>query len=228
MFPTLIFTGVSPINANATNAVALWPGVAASAGAYRRELGNQQRTMLLMLSGISLLGGVFGALLLLRTTQATFSQLVPYLLLFATLLFTFSGSATGWLRSHLRTESLPGWLMLGGAALLQLVTAIYGGFFGGGIGIIMLAILGIFGMRDIHSMNALKTLLAGVINGIAVIIFVLAGIVAWPQATVAMVGAIAGGYGGAYYARQLNPLAVRRFVIVVGFAMTLYFFLRGA
>jgi uncharacterized protein len=259
-FPALIFTGVPPINANATNTVALWPGSLASVSAYRKELAAQNRTLLFVLSSTSLVGGVLGAILLLRTPQTTFEQLIPYLLLLATLLFTFSGPMTAWLRKskNLATarvattpEEIPGafnersgdpcaakhrrrrlpgpapsWFALSGIALSQLVVAVYGGYFGGGIGILMLATLGLMGLENIHEMNALKTVLQSCINGVAVITFIIAGAVVWPQAILMVIGAIVGGFGGAYYARRIEQRWVRLFVICVGLGMTIYFFLR--
>ena len=123
-------------------------------------------------------------------------------------------------------EKRTSWLVLVGIAFLQLVIAIYGGYFGGGIGILMLASLGLMGMENIHEMNAMKTLLAATINGVAVIIFVMRGVVVWPQVIVMVVGAIIGGYAGAYFARKIDQRWVRGFVIVVGVSMTIYFFLR--
>ncbi len=225
-FPALIFTGVPPINANATNTVALWPGSVASMRAYRKELAEQDRKLLLVLGGTSLLGGVLGAVLLLRTPQSTFTLLIPYLLLLATLLFTFSKPITGVLRKYMPRKDKTSWLALLVVAFFQIIIAIYGGYFGGGIGILMLATLGMMGMENINEMNAVKTLLQASINGVAVITFIIAGAVAWPQAILMVVGAIIGGYGGAYFARQIDQRWVRLFVILVGFSMTLYFFLR--
>jgi len=229
-FPMLVLTGVPEIPANATNTIALWPGSVASVGAYRKEL-NAHRRILVLLSTVSFVGGILGALLLLGTPQATFKAMVPFLLLFATLLFTFGSSVTKRLRARpaaLRDDQqktdAPSWGTLAGISVLQFATAIYGGFFGGGIGIVMLATLSLMGMENIHEMNALKTLLATLINGVAVVIFALNGAVYWPQGLLMVVGAIIGGYGGAYYARKLDPRLVRRFVIVVGFVMTAYFF----
>ena len=224
-FPMLIFTGVPAINANATNTVALWPGTIASAGAYRAELAIHRE--LAVLAAVSVLGGLIGAELLLHTPPATFVRLIPYLLLAATLLFTFGGSLTRRLRARLavsENSSDPPVLCL---ALVQFAIAIYGGYFGGGIGILMLAALSVMGMENIHEMNAVKTVLASCINGVAVVTFVVASAIYWPQAIVMVIGAIVGGYGGAHVARRLPPLLVRRFVIVVGFGMTLYFFIRG-
>lgn len=224
--PTLIFTGVLPINANATSTVALWPGSLASVGAYRQELAKQKRGLVILLSGTSLIGGILGAELLLNTSQSTFVKLLPYLLLLATVLFALSGPITARLRERGTHGSSLSWLTMVGICFLQLVIAIYGGYFGGGIGILMLATLGLMGMENIHEMNAMKTLLTTFINGIALVLFIIKGIVAWPEAIVMIIGAIIGGYGGAYYARRLDPRIVRWFVIGVGVVMTIYFFVR--
>jgi uncharacterized protein len=224
--PSLIFTGVPPTNANASSTVALWPGAIASIWAYRKELAKQRRSIILLLGGTSLIGGVLGAELLINTSQSTFVKLLPYLLLVATVLFALSGPITTRLRKNAPAKKRQSWLMLVGIALLQLVIAIYGGYFGGGIGILMLATLGLMGMEDIHEMNSMKTLLAATINGAAVVIFVMRGVVVWPQTILMMVGAIIGGYGGAYFARKIDQRWVRGFVIVVGVSMTIYFFVR--
>jgi hypothetical protein len=226
-FPTLLLTGVLPIQANATSTVALWPGTISSTAAYRREL-SRERDLLGVLAAASVVGGLLGAVLLLKTPQQTFAHLIPWLLLAATLLFAFGGSIANHLRRRLGKEQNAPLTGLLGVALLQVLIAIYGGYFGGGIGILMLASLALLGLENIHAMNALKTLMASCINGVAVLTFILAGAVAWPQAVVMVVGGILGGYGGAYFARQINPRLVRWFVIVVGAGMTLYFFLRAA
>lgn len=234
--PSLIFAGVLPINANATSTVALWPGTVASIGAYRKELVKQDRRVLLVLGGTSLIGGILGAELLIDTSQSTFLILLPYLLLLATVLFAVSGPITTWMRERRAaiaakqesTAATPGkvpWLRLVVIAVFQLVIAVYGGYFGGGIGILMLATLGLMGMENIHEMNSVKTLLTAFINGVALVIFIVRGIVDWPQAVVMIVGAIIGGYGAAYFARKINPRFVRVFVILVGLTMTIYFFI---
>lgn len=225
-FPALIFTGVEPLAANATNNAALWIGTLASVGAYRSELSTQRRK-LVMLSITSLIGGVLGSVVLLITPQTLFTKLIPYLLLLATLLFTFSKPLTTWLRARnqkrTNTESLP----MPGILLLQLIIATYGGFFGGGMGILMLATLAVMGIESIHTMNAFKTLLATCINGVALIPFIIAGVIAWPQAFLMSIGALLGGYWSVYYVRRLKPEWVRYFVIGVGCSMTVYFFVRG-
>ena len=240
-FPALIFTGVAPITANVTSTVAIWPGSVASASAYRHELIKQPRTILFIFIGTSLVGGAVGAYLLLYTPQSFFVALVPYLLLIATLLFTFSPYITARLRQRRASASASegqsvqdvqvrqrSWGNLLGVTLAQFVISIYGGYFGGGIGILMLATLAMMGMENIHEMNAVKNVLASCLNGVAVIIFIIKGAVLWPQALVMVVGAIIGGYGGAWLARKIDQKWIRLFVIVVGFSLTLYFFVHGA
>ncbi len=223
-FPSLIFSGIGAINANATSTVALWPGSLASLWAYRKELATQRRGFLLVLGGTSLIGGTLGALLLLNTPPSTFVHLIPYLLLLATLLFAFSGQITKLLHTRNVEKTRMSRRSLAGISFMQLIIAIYGGYFGAGIGILMLATLGLMGMDDIHKMNAVKTLLTILINGVAVIIFIIAGIVVWAQAMIMLVGAIIGGYGAAFFARKIDQKYVRGFVIVVGLSLTIYFF----
>jgi uncharacterized membrane protein YfcA len=222
-FPALIFAGIPPINANTTSTVALWPGSIASVGAYRGEVAWDRPVLLL--GGMSVLGGVLGSVLLLRTPQATFEQLVPYLLLVATLLFTFGGPLTRRLGLGGRDWKSSSPRALLALSLAQLGIATYGGFFGGGIGVLMLAALSLMGMSNIHAMNALKTLFAACINAVAVLVFVAAGAVVWPAAAVMTGGALLGGYGGAYYARRVDPRHVRLVVTIVGCILTVYFFL---
>ena len=224
-FPALIFTRVESITANATSTVALWPGSVASVGAYRQDLAEQQRGFLFLLLGTSVIGGVLGAILLLLTPESTFVSLIPYLLLGATLLFALSPYITARLRVRTiekTTRIAPA--TLAAFAFAQFLIAIYGGYFGGGIGILMLAALAFMGMSDINKMNAVKTLLASAINGAGVVTFIIAGRVLWLQAIVMIVGAIVGGYGGAYYARKIEQRWVRLFVIITGIVLTIYFF----
>ncbi len=224
-FPALIFTGVSSITANATSTVALWPGAVASVSAYRNDFVGQQRGLLSLLLGTSLIGGVLGAILLLRTPESTFVSLIPYLLLGATLLFALSPYITARLRMRtLEKTTRISTMTLIAFACVQFIIAIYGGYFGGGIGILMLASLAFMGMDDINRMNAVKALLTSAINGAGVVTFILAGRVLWLPALVMIVGAIVGGYGGAYYARKIAQRWVRLFVIVTGVALTIYFF----
>jgi hypothetical protein len=240
-FPALLFTGVPSIPANATNTVALWPGSLASIPPYRKDLTHERRELIIF-SAVSVIGGVVGAVILLKTPQALFQRLIPWLLLIATLIFAFGNNAAQWLRQRRAatanaaggvevgetsdSESLsgiaPGALVV--VLVIQFAIALYGGFFGGGIGIMMLAGFALLGMRDIHAMNALKAVLASVINGVAIIAFALAGAIYWPQALVMVVGSIIGGYGGAALAHRVPPQYVRRFAIAVGLIISAYFF----
>ena len=223
-FPALLFTGVAPIAANATNSVALWIGIVASGGAYRRRLNMPMHVMVPLLIA-SLIGGLLGALLLLKTPPHTFMRVVPWLMLAATLLFVFGKRLAGNRPSSVSDEATNA--AIAGASVFELIVAIYGGYFGGGVGIINLAMLSAIGMVDIHAMNALKSVLGSVINGVAVLVFVIARAIYWPQALVTTAGAVVGGYFGAHYAQKLPQSWIRGFVVVVGAAMTVYFFAKA-
>jgi uncharacterized protein len=228
-FPALLFTGMAPIPANATNTVALWPGTLASTVAYRNTFTPHARRLLWPLLFTCIVGGILGALILLRTPPSTFMHLVPWLLLVATLLFVFSGPMTAWIRGRAGhapgDEKIPRALLLAGL-LIQLVIAMYVGYFGAGTGILMLALLALLGLENIHSMNGMKTLLVSVANGVAIVTFILARVIVWPQALLMIAGAAAGGYGGASLAQKMDPRHVRLFVIAIGFGMAAYFFYR--
>ncbi len=222
-FPALLFTGLPPIPANATNTVALWAGLVFSGGAFRRHI-NVPARILWALVATSLAGGTVGAVLLLHTPAHTFMRLVPWLMLVATLLFVFG--------RRLVPPRTPEVHQAGTSALLaasgfQFLVAIYGGYFGGGMGIVILAMLTAFGMADIHHMNALKIVLSTATNGIAVIIFIASRTVYWRQALVMIAGAAIGGYFGAHFSLRLSQKLVRASVILVASSMTAYFFLRS-
>lgn len=225
-FPSLLFAGVPAIPANATSSVALWPGSLASAWGYREDLGHEAR-VLRWFGAASLVGGLAGALLLLLTPEVTFRALVPWLLLGATAIFAFGPLLArrlrdaGGLSHRVTTRAL---LVL---ALVQLLVAVYGGYFGGGIGILMLAAFAAMGMEDIHAMNGLKAVLALLINGVAVAAFLVAGVVRWPEALLMVAGAVLGGYLGARGAKKVDPKWVRAFVIAVGLLLSAYFFATG-
>jgi uncharacterized membrane protein YfcA len=222
-FPALLFTGAPPVPANATNTLALWVGTAASGGAYREKL-NTPRRVMIPLVVTSLVGGLGGALLLIKTPAETFLQILPWLLLGATLLFAFGQHLTGRISAGISHEASNAAVM--GASIFQFVVAIYGGYFGGGIGIMNLAMLRALGMTDIHAMNKLKAVLVGIINGVAAFTFIATREILWPRAMVMTIGAILGGYSSAHYAQKVAKAWVRYFVIFVGTAMTIYFFLR--
>jgi len=220
-FPALLFTGVPPIPANATNTIALWTAAAASGGAYRKHLDIPRRVLIPLLS-VSFVGGLVGAFLLLKTPAHTFMRVLPWLTLGATLLFAFGKKLAGGRKSIIEHEATAA--ALAGATLLQLAVAVYGGYFGGGMGIVMLAMLAALGMTDIHAMNALKSVMGFVINGVAVVTFIAARAVYWKHGIIMIVGGIAGGYLGAHYAQKLPQTWIRAFVVLVGAGMTVYFF----
>jgi uncharacterized membrane protein YfcA len=222
-FPALIFTGVPPINSNAMCSVALFPGSMASIGGYRLELIEERKILPLMIL-TSIIGGIAGAVIMLKTPPNTFMELVPYLLLLANLLFIFGAKITTAFRNRKSVNKTNRSRLIGGTIILQLFIALYGGFFGAGMGIMMLAALALLGMNNIHKMNAFKVVLGSCINGIAAIIFISAGVILWLQTCVMIVGAIMGGFWGAYYARKYDPGKVRKIVIFIGSVMTLYFF----
>jgi len=228
MFPALIFTGIQPIPANATNNFVAWSSSLSSAAAYRQDLTIQRRDLWLM-CGTSLLGGVLGSIALLYTPPDLFKQLIPYLLLFATLIFSFSEQLRNlwkFKRNEFLSDDLFPPIRKNITLLLfQLAIAIYGGFFGAGIGILILATLSLLGIQDIHKMNALKTVLTTVINGVAIIPFMIAGMILWHQAILMAVGTSLGSYLCVKYIRKLPPSLVRYFVIFIAYSMTIYFFI---
>jgi uncharacterized protein len=223
-FPALLFVGVPPIPANATSTVALWTGVTASGGAYRNRLDVPKRVMVPLLA-TSFIGGLAGAVLLLKTPAHTFMQVLPWLMLGATLLFVFGKKLAGSRASSVGRDATTAAII--GASIFELFVAIYGGYFGGGVGIVNLAMLAAVGMTDIHAMNALKSVLGMAINGVAVVAFIVARAVYWPQAVVMIAGAVVGGYFGAHYAQKLPQAWIRWFVIAVGTGMTVYFFVQA-
>jgi uncharacterized protein len=223
-FPTLIWLGLPSINANATSTVAIWPGTVGTIWGYRQEM-RESSPRMLALAAPSVVGGILGALLLNHTPPAVFDALVPFLILFATLLFMIQEPIQRRLKiSSSASQKSTRWFI--GAMLFQLFVALYGGYFGAGIGILMLAALSVLGFTDIHQMNALKALLGASINGVAAIYFIWARMVYWPQFVVMVVGAIIGGYGGALIARRIGGAAVRRIVIIVGLSMAASMFVK--
>lgn len=223
-FPTLIWLGLPSIAANATSTVAIWPAAWSSLFGYRREVRSTGVRMLVLIVP-SVAGGIAGALLLRKTPPEIFDLLVPFLILFATLLFLAQEPIQRRLKSaHVAGHESPRWLA--GAMIFQLFVALYGGYFGAGIGILMLAALSVLGLSDIHQMNGLKNLFGGCINGVAALYFIWAGMVYWPYVFVMLVGAIAGGYAGAGIARSIGRVAVRRVVIAIGFGMAVSLFVK--
>lgn len=218
VFPSLLVVGLGPVAANATTTVALWPAGVASAYAYRDDL-PRERATLMALAVASAIGGGLGGQLLLGTSDATFARILPWLLLVAAVVFTFGPRAS----ARGRGLGLP----LAAGALVQLVISIYGGYFGGGMGILMLATYTLMGMTDIHAMNGLKTLLGTLINGVAVLLFVVAAKADLSLAAPVAAGSIVGGFAGASIARRVDKRHVRSFVLAVAWAMTALFFYRS-
>lgn len=202
----------------------MWVGTTASGGAYREKL-NIPRRVMIPLVVTSVIGGLAGAFLLIKTPAQTFLRVLPWLLLGATLLFAFGKHLTGRISAGISHEASKAAVVV--ASVYETAVAIYGGYFGGGVGIMNLAMLSALGMTDIHAMNKLKVMLGGVINGVATITFVVTGMIVWPQAMVMTAGSILGGYSSAHYAQKLPQAWVRSFVILVGTAMTIYFFIRA-
>jgi uncharacterized membrane protein YfcA len=224
--PALLSAGVAPVAANATTTFAMWPGSVSSVLAYRREV-MAARGSVVGLGITSLIGGVLGGWLLLKTSDARFLRLLPWLMLAAAVIFTFGGRLTARLRRGsaggpgTTAMGLPIWIFV-----FQLVIAAYGGYFGGGMGIMMLAAFAVAGMTNMHEMNGLKALLAVAINGVALVEFVAGGAIAWAPGLVMAGGGIVGGYAGAALARRVEPSRIRLLAIAVAWIMTIYFFLR--
>jgi len=225
-FPVLVWAGRDPIVANATNALALWPGSIAGALGLRRELVGHKSLLALLLPP-ALVGAVVGGWLLLRTPTRTFSALVPYLVAAATLLMALQrplrrlGGAPDREEGAAHRGASAVGLILG-----QLVVSIYGGYFGAGMGILMLAALGLYGVRSIHERNALKNVLAAATNGLAGAYFAASGAIAWGDALVLGAGAALGGYAGGALGRRLGRKAAEGVVVAIGATMTVVLFLR--
>lgn len=216
-FPTLILLGVPAIQANATSTVALLPGAAASLAGYRREVATH-REWLRTLFVPSLAGGALGSVLLLATPEKLFASLAPWLVLFATLLFLYQLVTSRHTAGAAPHPGTPGRFVV--ATLGQFAVAVYGGYFGAGIGILMLVILGFLGLRDIHAMNGLKNFFGICINGLAAGYFIWKGAVLWPFALAMLAGAVAGGFAGARFARTIGRERARLAVVAVGFFVT--------
>ncbi len=216
-FPALLFAGVPAISANATNNAAMWVGTIGSARGYREEVAAQ-RHLLLPLVSVSIAGSLIGACLLLSTPQTLFERLIPWLLLFATTVFAISPRLTRGVRS---APSHAPWQIA-----VQFVVAIYGGYFGAGMGIVMLALLAFSGLPNFNAQNAIKNVLSVAINGVALVPFVIARAVDWRFAVPMALIALLGGYFGARFFRRVPQPISRALVVAIGTTMTMVFFLR--
>lgn len=223
-FPALLFVGVAPISANATNTFSSCAGYLSGAYAFRKDLYAHKKELPRLIL-MSLIGGIVGAWLLLNTPESLFLEAIPWLLLFATLLFIFGGKLNSTLKqfaSHHRHASSVGNLLL---LLTLLGVCIYGGFFNAGLGIIMLSYLALAGYSNINAMNGMKLLVSSTVSLIAIVLFIYNGAIAWYEGAIVLLGTLAGGYVAAHVSRQLPQQYVRAFVIVASIGITVYFFL---
>lgn len=225
-FPALLGLGVTPVSANATSTVALWPGSFASMMGYRRELEGAERWAV-KLAIPSFAGGLTGAMLLMATTDEQFRAIVPWLVFGATLLFAFQGRMMSWLRHYINdVPHGPSPIEpTRGMMAMQFLVSIYGGYFGAGAGIVMLAAFGLMGMTNIHRMNGLKNFNGICFNGIAAITFALKGLVNWPIALVMAIGSSVGGYMMSGLAQKVPQAWVRAAVSAIGIGSAVWLFL---
>ncbi len=219
-FPALVFAGIPPVAANATSAVAIFPGYLGAVAGFYKELLSFERSRLRRFLLVAILGGFAGSLLLLVTSNEIFSILVPWLLFFATCLFACGEKITNWLKNSSPDFNLPELFTL-------FCVSVYGGYFNGGLGIILLAVLLLLGMQDLNLMNGIKNGISFCISIISVITFVVAGLVHWPQAIVMMIFATFGGYLGAVVAKKLPSLALKYIITLIGLVMSVVFFIRS-
>jgi uncharacterized protein len=218
-FPVMVLVGLPPIAANATSTVALFPGTMASTWAYRDDLRGIAGIGLKVLLPISIAGGLVGAILLLVTPGGVFDVVIPWLLLLATLTFAGGRRLGDWLRRYVRIGR-------SGFLITQFILSIYGGYFGGAVGLMMMAVWTLLDSAELKAMAAPRALLVSATNGSAVVCFAVAGAVHWPEMFAMMIAAIAGGYYGARFARHLPPAVLRWFVVLLSATVTVVFFLR--
>jgi len=218
-FPTLLAFGMSPINANATSTLALLIGTAGGTFS-NREFIRPIRRWLWRFAPVSIIGGLLGSTLLTHTSNQVFAKLVPFLILFATILFLTQGFFRQFAKSHEHPGQPESKSHVWGAILFQFAVAIYGGYFGAGIGILMLATLGFIGMGNIYEMNTLKTILSALINLMAAVWFICAGLIKWPQMAVMTVGALIGYYFGSHFALRVSQNRARQIITAIGFIIS--------
>jgi len=219
-FPALVYAGVPPIQANASSTVALFPASLTSAWEFKEYIRPFAGVSLTAMILLTLAGGFTGALLLLYTPSGSFNHFVPWLLLTGSLAFAFGKQAGDWLRERVKIGS--GVILAG-----QFLLGIYGGYFGGAVGIMMMAVWALFGLSGIKTINANKTLFVGIANATAVLLFVIAGKVFWIETCILMSATVTGGYFGALYTRRIDPAKLRKGIVIFNFIITAVFFIRA-
>ncbi|BCX51147.1 MULTISPECIES: sulfite exporter TauE/SafE family protein [Comamonas] len=222
--PALVFTGVPPVIANATGTVALLPGYMAGAWGFKDDMQSPPGLSMKQVVALSLIGGSAGAALLLFTPDATFRKVVPWLLLAATAMFAFGPQLRAWAAGKNSAHATPS---MAKAAAGMLIVAIYGGYFNGGLGILLLALFGLLGQTSLNAMNGMKNLVSALLTAIAVVIYAVGGIVEWKLALVMMAAATLGGYLGARVARKIAPHVLRWGIVATGLVMAGLFFAKG-
>jgi hypothetical protein len=222
-FPAMLSMGIPPIQANATNTVALWPGQLTSLATLKSDI---RKDLLPVVALASILGGVAGATILLRTRQVTFLHLIPWLLLIGAVIFGISGPVSRWLRARSakpHAERAPRYLLLF-CALFPV--CFYIGYFGAGGGLLAMTVLALFGVEEMHALNVMKIIAACLSNLVAIVTFIVSGAILWHYCLISMIFAAMGGYVGARYARRMNPETLRIIVVITGCVISAYFFWR--
>ncbi len=222
-FPTLIWLGLPPIQANATSAVALWPGRVSGTWGFHREIATARRWWL-WLALPAFAGGALGAYLLVHTPSKFFESIAPFLVLISALLVGIESKISEYLHLGQKEQGSTGWRVL--AIVVQLVIAIYGGYFGAGLGMLLLTALGLLGVSNLHQANGLKNFFGIGIKGVAVVYFGFVGTVAWHAALLMVVGAVAGGYAGARLGRKIQERTMRWGIVAIGLGMVTVMFLQ--
>lgn len=225
--PALVFTGVPPVVANATGTVALLPGYMAGAWGFKDDMQSPPGLSMKQVIALSLMGGSAGAALLLFTPDATFRKIVPWLLLAATAMFAFGPQLRAWASGKNDSNAAPNVTNATKAAIGMLIVAVYGGYFNGGLGILLLALFGLLGQTQLNAMNGMKNLVSALLTAIAVAIYAVGGIVEWKQALIMMAAATLGGYLGARVARKIPAHILRWSIVATGLVMAGLFFAKG-
>ena len=220
-YPALIWLGIPPVSANATATLTALPGYIASAWAFKKEINKESKANLFRILAICIIGGCIGALLLLNTSDKVFSGIVPHLMLFATALFAFGPKLIARIKGD-------GRLGLVAAAIIILIVSVYGGYFNGGLGIMLLASFTIIGYRNLHFMNGMKNLLSAILSSASAIIFIFSGLIDWHSAVILGAATAVGGVVGGHYSTRIkNTSYLRVFIMLVGLSLSVIFFIQN-